>query len=346
MYAKWRETTEEDPDVYTITYHLNGGTNAAANPAEYDGTEAITLAAPSREGYIFEGWYTDSEFETAVTEIAAGTTGNLDLYAKWKQDEGGSGDEDEEIKVSAITLSAKTMTMERGGAFTLTAQVAPETATVKTLKWESSDEKVAKVDDKGVVTVAGPGQATITATATDGSLVKDSCIVTVPYHVSYVLNGGSNNKDNPVSYFNQNISLKNPTRSKYAFSGWYTDSSFKNKVTGITQANKSDLTLYAKWSKVTVKKASVKTLKNSAKKKVKVTIKKVSGAKGYRIQYSTSKKFKKGTKTKTTTKTSYTLSGLKKGKTYYVRVCAYKLDSKNGKIYGKYGTAKKILIKK
>ncbi len=346
LYAKWRETTEEDPDVYTITYHLNGGTNAAANPAEYDGTEAITLAAPSREGYIFEGWYTDSEFETAVTEIAAGTTGNLDLYAKWKQDEGGSGDEDEEIKVSAITLSAKTMTMERGGAFTLTAQVAPETATVKTLKWESSDEKVAKVDDKGVVTVAGPGQATITATATDGSLVKDSCIVTVPYHVSYVLNGGSNNKDNPVSYFNQNISLKNPTRSKYAFSGWYTDSSFKNKVTGITQANKSDLTLYAKWSKVTVKKASVKTLKNSAKKKVKVTIKKVSGAKGYRIQYSTSKKFKKGTKTKTTTKTSYTLSGLKKGKTYYVRVCAYKLDSKNGKIYGKYGTAKKILIKK
>ncbi len=345
LYAKWRERTDEDPEVYTITYHLDGGTNAAVNPSEYDGTEAITLAAPSREGYVFEGWYTDSEFETAITEIAAGTTGNLNLYAKWKK-QSGEGPGEEGIKVSAITLSAKTTTMLRGKTFTLTAQIAPESATVKTLKWESSNEKVARVNDEGVVTTVGPGQATITATATDGSSVKGTCIVTVPYHVSYVLNGGTNNRTNPVSYFNQKINLKNPTRSKYSFSGWYTDSRFKNKVTGITQANKSDLTLYAKWSKVTVKKASVKTVKNNAKKKAKVTIKKVSGAKGYRIQYSTSKKFKKGTKTKTTTKTSYTLSGLKKGKTYYVRVCAYKLDSKNSKIYGKYSSVKKIKIKK
>ncbi len=336
--------TVKDP-VYDVTYHLDGGTNSAANPEKIDGSKEIMLSNPTKTGYIFEGWYTDSELKTAITEIAAGTTGNLDLYAKWKK-QSGEGPGEEGIKVSAITLSAKTTTMVRGKTFTLTAQVAPESATVKTLKWESSNEKVARVNDEGVVTTVGPGQATITATATDGNSVKDTCIVTVPYHVSYVLNGGTNNRTNPVSYFNQKINLKNPTRSKYSFSGWYTDSRFKNKVTGITQANKSDLTLYAKWSKVTVKKAFVKTVKNNAKKKAKVTIKKVSGAKGYRIQYSTSKKFKKGTKTKTTTKTSYTLSGLKKGKTYYVRVCAYKLDSKNSKIYGKYSSVKKIKIKK
>lgn len=330
LYAKWSESTGEDPTEYTITYHLDGGTNASTNPSKYDGTAAITLADPSRAGYTFKGWYTDSNFGTKITEIAAGTTGNLDLYAKWEIIEvepgqsainyvldGGNNHPDnptvytegealqikdpsktgytfegwytdaeftteftgitetttgaltlyakwkadetggEETKVSGITLSAKAVTMERGQTFTLTAQVAPETATEKTLKWESSDDKVAKVDDKGVVTLAGPGQATITASATDGSGVKDACVVTVPYQITYSLNGGSNDRSNPVSYFNQNISLKNPTRSKYTFSGWYADSSFNNKVTGITQENKSDLTLYAKWSKVSVSKAVI-----------------------------------------------------------------------------------------
>ncbi|MCI9448090.1 MAG: hypothetical protein HFH36_12050 [Lachnospiraceae bacterium] len=51
-------------------------------------------------------------------------------------------------------------------------------------------------------------------------------------------------------------------------------------------------------------------------------------------------------KSKTIGKASLTLGGMKKGKTYYVRVRAYKLDSENGKIYGKYGAAKKAKIKK
>ena len=340
LYAKW-EIIVIEPGQSAINYVLDGGINHPENPTVYTEGAALEIKDPSKTGYTFEGWYTDAEFTTEFTGITEETTGALTLYAKWKAEE----PDDEGTKVSGITLSAKEMTMERDKTFTLTAQVAPETATDKTLKWESSDAKVATVDN-GVVKTVGPGQATITASATDGSDVKDACVVTVPYKVTYSLNGGSNDRSNPVSYYNQSISLKNPTRSKYTFSGWYTDSSFKNKVAGITQANKSDLTLYAKWSKVSVSKASLKSVKNSAKKKAKVTIKKVSGAKGYRIQYSTSKNFKKGTKTKTTTKTSYTLSGLKKGKTYYVRVCAYKLDSKNGKIYGKYGSAKKIKIKK
>ncbi len=202
------------------------------------------------------------------------------------------------------------------------------------------------MDEHGVVTTIGPGQATITASATDGSAAKGSCMVTVPYKIAYNLNGGSISSGNPDSYYNQNLNLKNPTRKNYIFQGWYADSGFMQKIDSITPANNSDLTLYAKWSKVSVARASVKSVKNSAKKKVKVTIKKVTGAKGYRIQYSTNRKFKKGVKTKATTKTSYTLNGLKKGKTYYVRVCAYKLDSQNNKVYGKYGTVKKIKIKK
>ena len=80
LYAKWTEIT------YTITYEANGGTNADKNPASYTfETETITLLAPSRESFNFEGWYTDSEFSETnkKTEITKGSTGNIMLYAKW-----------------------------------------------------------------------------------------------------------------------------------------------------------------------------------------------------------------------------------------------------------------------
>ena len=72
--------------------------------------------------------------------------------------------------------------------------------------------------------------------------------------------------------------------------------------------------------------------------------KKTATAKGYQVQYSTSRKFK-SKKTKTTGKTSLTIKNLKKKKTYYVRVRAYK--TVNGKkSYGKWSSVKKIKIKK
>ena len=74
---------------------------------------------------------------------------------------------------------------------------------------------------------------------------------------------------------------------------------------------------------------------------LKVKWKKVSGAAGYQICYSTSAKFK-GKKTVTTARTTYTLKKLKAKKQYYVKVRAYKV--KDGKkLYGKYS---KVIKKK
>ena len=79
LYAKW------EPVSYTITYELDGGTNASENPAGYNvETETITLKDPAKAGYTFEGWYKDGEFTTQVTEIIQGSTGNITLYAKWE----------------------------------------------------------------------------------------------------------------------------------------------------------------------------------------------------------------------------------------------------------------------
>ena len=79
LYAKWTPTT------YTITYNLNGGTNDNENPASYTiESETITLAAPTRTGYIFAGWYTDEYYSADITEIPTGSTENKNLYAKWE----------------------------------------------------------------------------------------------------------------------------------------------------------------------------------------------------------------------------------------------------------------------
>lgn len=86
--------------------------------------------------------------------------------------------------------------------------------------------------------------------------------------------------------------------------------------------------------------------KNSKKKTLVVKAKKTSGAAGYEYIIATDKKFKKNVKKSTTTKTSVRFKKLKKGKTYYVKVRAYKKDSANSKVYGSYSAVKKVKIKK
>jgi uncharacterized repeat protein (TIGR02543 family) len=140
--------------------------------------------------------------------------------------------------------------------------------------------------------------------------------------------------------------LPSPTRSKYAFKGWYTKKSGGTKVTKDTKVNLTrNLILYAQWTKVSVSKGTVSKLTNTTGKKAVVTIKKISGASGYQVEYATNKSFKSSTK-KITTKTSLTLSSLAKGKTYYVRVRGYKLDSKGSKIGGSWSAAKSVKISK
>lgn len=78
FYAKWTAIP------YKITYELDGGTNVSGNPAQYTvETGKIKLVAPTKMGYAFEGWYSDAERTDRVAEIAAGSTGDVTLYAKW-----------------------------------------------------------------------------------------------------------------------------------------------------------------------------------------------------------------------------------------------------------------------
>lgn len=77
-------------EEYKITYNLNGGKNASANPAKYAvyGSSAVKLKAPTRSGYTFEGWYGNSKLTgSKITSIPAGSVGDKEVWAKWKAEE-------------------------------------------------------------------------------------------------------------------------------------------------------------------------------------------------------------------------------------------------------------------
>ena len=249
-------------------------------------------------------------------------------------------------KVTGITLNQTSATLGRGKKLALKAAISPSYASNKKVVWKSANTKVATVDGSGNVTAKAPGRTKITVTSAENSSYQASCTVTVPYNITYKLNKGKNNASNPSTYYGKKITLKNPSRKGYTFAGWYTDAKFKKKIKTIESSAKCDYTLYAKWTKVNVAKVSITSAKNSKSKQILLKYKKISGIKGYEISYSTDKKFKKAVTRKNTAKTSYTISKLKKGKTYYVRIRAYKVDSTGKKVYGKYSSVKKVKVSK
>lgn len=96
--------------------------------------------------------------------------------------------------------------------------------------------------------------------------------------------------------------------------------------------------------KISVAKVKGKPKLKLKKGKIKVTFKKVAGAKGYEVLYATNKKFKKSKKV-TVKAPKATLKKLKKGKKYFVKVRAYKLNSASQKVYGAYSKVVKITVR-
>lgn len=78
LYAIWK------PVTYQITYHLNEGINNNQNIKSYNiETEDFTLLEPTKSGYDFVGWFTDSNYKNSIEIIEEGSFGNLNLYACW-----------------------------------------------------------------------------------------------------------------------------------------------------------------------------------------------------------------------------------------------------------------------
>ena len=158
--------------------------------------------------------------------------------------------------------------------------------------------------------------------------------------VNYVLNQGKNDSRNPSVVQSLPVSLYNAKKSGYVFEGWYTEKNFKNKVTSICYSGNEMITLYAKWSKVTVKKVVISSAKRVNDSKIRVKVKKIDAVDGYEYVISTTSTFSKKTRV-ISKKNPKDLVRLQKGKVYYIKVRAYKLDSYGKKKYGSYSKVKK-----
>ena len=166
------------------------GSDRVSTPPVYSEPATLTVTPPAHE-HRYGDWSKDGtnhwhectdaacpnqsesikDKETHIYDDDADTTCNVCGYVRTVTPE--------IIPVSQITLNEAEASISVGNSETLTATVAPENATIKALKWTSSDEDVATVAPDGTVTAVKAGAATITATAADGSGKSAVCKVAV-----------------------------------------------------------------------------------------------------------------------------------------------------------------------
>ena len=120
------------------------------------------------------------------------------------------------VQVEKVSISKSSITLNEGDTTTLTTTVLPDNASNKTIAWTSNNTSVATVDSNGKITAIKAGNATITATAADGSGISASCTITVKAKTS-----DEQKPDTPKYYPTINTSYRTHIQSF----GWEGDAS-------------------------------------------------------------------------------------------------------------------------
>ncbi len=216
---------------YSITYNLNGGV-VSGNPETYTiESEDITLINPTKEGYVFAGWIGTGINETAMTvTIPQGSTGDRTYTASW----------------TALSYSI-TYNLDGGSV-----SANPETYTI-----ESEDITLINPTKEGYAFAGwwgtGINDAAVTVTIEQSSTGDRSYTAkweVISYTITYDLAGG-NVSGNVVSYTieSEDITLINPTKEGYTFSGWTgTGISGTAMTVTIEQGSTGDRSYTAKWT--------------------------------------------------------------------------------------------------
>ena len=224
------------PITYNVSYELNGGENDDNNPKTYNIEQAYTLKNPTRTGYDFKGWFTEETFDNQVTGFAFGSHGDKKFYAKWTpivytiayELDGGENDEN----------NPETYNIEQAYVLkkpTRTAYTFAGWFTEKTFDNQVTEIALGSYGDKKFYAKWTP----------------------TVYTITYELNGGVNNTENPATYTieTETITFANPTKTGYMFGGWFKEETLDTQVTEIALGSHGDKKFYAKWT------ANLNTLK-------------------------------------------------------------------------------------
>ena len=218
---------------YNVIYVLNGGTNNAQNPDKYTVEQELLLFDPSRAGYTFAGWYSDSSFNNNVIEIVQGTTGEKTFYANWTPNEntlvfdanGGNG-------------TMANMTLATGGSSVLGSCIYTKDG-YTFVGWSTTEDGGVEYETGDTYTMG-----------TNSTYTLYAVWETIEYSITYdlIFDGVDNSLNTTLTYtVEDTITLKAPTKESFYFLGWYTEASFENKIDKIENRT-GNITLYAKWT--------------------------------------------------------------------------------------------------
>ena len=250
-----------DGAEYKVEFDANGGTGVES---QYVGQKELATAPadPTREGYVFVGWfYNENEwsFETPIN-------GNIVLVAHWEKipaecphvdknddakcDKCGADFQDGNDQPAPSIYSIVYM----DGANKLNLTPSSYTAsganlTLPTPAAKAHLEFVGWYLDAEFTTLA----TEINANA-NSNLVFYAKYVPVTYTIEYELDGGVNAEANVSTYDVNSLpfNFAAPTKDGYEFKGWYTDANCTESITGVNADNAGNLTVFAKWEKIMI----------------------------------------------------------------------------------------------
>lgn len=337
LYAMWKDSSVTD---YTITYFLNATNVQNDNPTAYtNNSDTITLKDPIREGYTFLGWFSDKELTQQVTEIAKGSTGDITLYAHWKR-----ADACEHEWIQTAVIERATCSQEG-------------TATRACTKCGKSEVVSLPIDpdyhwEKEIV---NKKPATTTEEGYTGDTICKACKKVLQQGEVIPKKGtasetpaASNKPDtsNTPAASNKPGTSNTPAASNAPAATKKPSSSNTPSATKKPSASSGTKDASSETSTKASAPKAVKGLRIVNQKPLKLIITWLpdTTVKGYEVQYAMDKKFTKSSKKKTVKTTYCTVKKVKRSKTYFVRVRAYKLQGTK-KIYSKWTKVKKIKIK-
>lgn len=210
--------------TFAINYVLDGGTNSENNPNEYVPEKLpLLLENPNKSGYKFVGWYDNENFTgESITEISAGTMGDVTLYAKWNaldyrisyELNGGTNAENPDgYDVSDLPVSLH----------------APSRTGYIFKGWYMGENRVLAIP-----------------VGTTGNVVVSAKWEPITYTIDFDTNGGLPTLSS-IDYTieSDSFTLQEITKVGYTFDGWYNG---ETKVTEITTGTYGNMTLVATWT--------------------------------------------------------------------------------------------------
>lgn len=218
LVAKWTAIK------YSVTYHLFGGMQNVANPAEFTVEDKdISLSDPEKANYDFCGWYSDDAFTNKVDKIVTADGKSVELFAKWRATEFVIEFVGADVEKIVYTVESEDFALPCGYRLGYTF-----------VAWFEDQECVGN-------TISTIKQGSF------GNLKLYAKFTANEYLISYDLQGGVNSISNPTKYTieDQNIVLSAPSRAHYVFGGWTECGKATNTI---DVSRLCDISLVATWT--------------------------------------------------------------------------------------------------